>query len=71
MFVLATATGGLAIGIGLALQETMQNYFAYLMIRKDNIFKEGERVQLESGYKDMFIKLHLELPMSEMDYMNL
>ena len=54
---LATATGGLAIGIGLALQETMQNYFAYLMIRKDNIFKEGERVQLESGYNGYVHKI--------------
>ena len=57
MFVLATATGGLAIGIGLALQETMQNYFAYLMIRKDNIFKEGERIQLESGYNGYVHKI--------------
>ena len=57
LFVLATATGGLAIGIGLALQETMQNYFAYLMIRKDNIFKEGERVQLESGYNGIVHKI--------------
>ena len=57
MFVLATATGGLAIGIGLALQETMQNYFAYIMIRKDNIFKEGERIQLESGYNGYVHKI--------------
>ncbi|MBA4436327.1 MAG: mechanosensitive ion channel, partial [Nitrosopumilaceae archaeon] len=57
LFVLATATGGLAIGIGLALQETMQNYFAYLMIRKDNIFKEGERIQLESGYNGIVHKI--------------
>ena len=57
LFVLATATGGLAIGIGLALQETMQNYFAYIMIRKDNIFKEGERVQLESGYNGYVHKI--------------
>ncbi len=57
LFVLATATGGLAIGIGLALQETMQNYFAYIMIRKDNIFKEGERIQLESGYNGYVHKI--------------
>jgi small-conductance mechanosensitive channel len=57
LFVLATATGGLAIGIGLALQETMQNYFAYIMIRKDNIFKEGERIQLESGYNGYVLKI--------------
>lgn len=50
LFVLATATGGFSIGLGLALQETMQNYFAYIMIRKDKIFNEGDRVQLESGY---------------------
>ena len=57
LFVLATATGGLAIGIGLALQETMQNYFAYIMIRKDNIFKEGERIQLDSGYNGYVHKI--------------
>ncbi|MGD8431997.1 MAG: mechanosensitive ion channel, partial [Nitrosopumilaceae archaeon] len=43
LFVLATATGGFSIGIGLALQDTMQNYFAYLVIRKDKIFEEGDR----------------------------
>ena len=57
LFVLATATGGLAIGMGLALQETMQNYFAYIMIRKDNIFKEGERIQLDSGYNGYVHKI--------------
>ena len=50
LFVLATATGGMALGIGLALKETMENYFAYILIRKDKIFAEGDRVQLESGY---------------------
>ena len=50
LFVLATATGGMALGIGLALKETMENYFAYILIRKDKIFTEGDRVQLESGY---------------------
>lgn len=50
LFVLATATGGFSIGLGLALQETMQNYFAYIMIRKDKIFEENDRVQLDSGY---------------------
>ncbi len=50
LFVLATATGGLAIGIGFALQETMQNWFAYIMIRKDKIFVEGDRIKLETGY---------------------
>ena len=50
LVVIATASGGLAIGIGFALQETMQNYFAYLSIKKDKIFVEGDRVQLENGY---------------------
>ena len=50
LFVIATATGGFSIGIGLALQETMQNYFAYIMIRKDKIVSEGDRVQLDTGY---------------------
>jgi small-conductance mechanosensitive channel len=50
LFVLATATGGMALGIGLALKETMENYFAYILIRKDKVFTEGDRVQLESGY---------------------
>jgi len=50
LFVLATATGGMALGIGLALKETMENYFAYILIRKDKIFTEGDRVRLESGY---------------------
>lgn len=43
-------TGGFSIGLGLALQETMQNYFAYIMIRKDKIVVEGDRVQLDTGY---------------------
>ncbi len=50
LFVLATATGGMALGVGLALKETMENYFAYILIRKDKIFTEGDRVQLDSGY---------------------
>ena len=50
LFVLATATGGMALGVGLALKETLENYFAYILIRKDKIFTEGDRVQLESGY---------------------
>ncbi len=49
LLLLATATGGFAIGLGLALQETMQNYFAYILIRKDKIFEEGDRVSLENG----------------------
>ncbi|RDJ32008.1 MAG: mechanosensitive ion channel family protein [Crenarchaeota archaeon] len=50
LWVLATATGGFSIGLGLALQETMQNWFAYILIRKDRIVVEGDRVQLESGF---------------------
>jgi len=53
LFILATATGGMALGIGLALKETMENYFAYILIRKDKIFTEGDRVQLESGYNGL------------------
>ncbi len=50
LFVLATATGGLALGVGLALKETLENYFAYILIRKDKVFTEGDRIQLASGY---------------------
>ncbi|MCH9658248.1 mechanosensitive ion channel [archaeon] len=50
LVVIATASGGLAIGIGFALQETMQNYFAYLSIKKDKIFVEGDRIKLENDY---------------------
>jgi small-conductance mechanosensitive channel len=57
LIVLATATGGLAIGIGLALQETMQNYFAYILIRKDKIFAEGERIKLDTGYNGYVHKI--------------
>jgi small-conductance mechanosensitive channel len=57
LIVLATATGGLAIGIGFALQETMQNWFAYIMIRKDKIVVEGDRIQLESGYNGYVHKI--------------
>ena len=57
LIVLATATGGLAIGIGLALQQTMENYFAYLLIRKDKIVVEGDRIQLESGFNGIVHKI--------------
>jgi small-conductance mechanosensitive channel len=57
LIVLATATGGMAIGVGLALQETMQNYFAYIFIRKDKIFVEGERVKLATGYNGYIHKI--------------
>jgi len=57
LFVIATATGGFSIGLGLALQETMQNYFAYIMIRKDKICIEGDRVQLDTGYNGYVHKI--------------
>ena len=57
LFVLATATGGFSIGLGLALQETMQNYFAYIIIKKDKIFSEGDRVQLDTGYNGYVHKI--------------
>ncbi|RNJ74996.1 MAG: mechanosensitive ion channel protein MscS [Nitrosopumilus sp. D6] len=57
LIVLATATGGLALGVGLALQETMQNYFAYILIRKDKIFAEGERIKLDTGYNGYVHKI--------------
>ena len=50
LVVVATASGGLAIGIGFALQETLQNYFAYLTIKKDKIFVERDRIKLDNGY---------------------
>ena len=51
LWVLATAVGGMGIGIGLALQETMQNWFTYITIRKDKIMSEGDRIKLEGGYE--------------------
>jgi small-conductance mechanosensitive channel len=57
LFVLATAAGGLAIGVGFALQETMQNYFAYILIRKDKILIEGDRVKLDTGYNGYVHKI--------------
>ena len=57
LIVLATATGGFSIGLGLALQETMQNYFAYIVIRKDKIFEEGDRVALDTGYNGYVHKI--------------
>ena len=35
----------------------MQNYFAYIMIRKDKIVTEGERVQLDTGYNGNIHKI--------------
>ncbi len=57
LVVLATATGGLALGVGLALRETMENYFAYIMIKKDKIIKEGDRITLPSGYNGLVHKI--------------
>jgi len=57
LVVLATATGGLALGIGLALKETMENYFAYVMIKKDKVIKEGDRITLPSGYNGLVYKI--------------
>jgi small-conductance mechanosensitive channel len=57
LVVLATATGGLALGIGLALKETMENYFAYIMIKKDKVIKVGDRITLPSGYNGLVYKI--------------
>ncbi|KAG2478684.1 MAG: putative Mechanosensitive ion channel [Nitrosopumilales archaeon] len=57
LVVLATATGGIALGVGLALKETMENYFAYIMIRKDKIVKVGDRITLPSGYNGLVFKI--------------
>ncbi len=52
LFVLGTAIAGLGVGVGFALKETLENLFAYLMIRKDKIFIEGDRVEIDNynGY---------------------
>lgn len=57
LLVLATASGGIAIGVGFALKETFENYFSYLVIRKDKIITEGDRVALASGYKGFVHKV--------------
>jgi len=57
LIVLATASGGIAVGLGFALKETFENYFAYVMIRKDKIFTEGDRIGLSSGYEGFVHKL--------------
>ena len=57
LIVLATATGGLAFGVGLALKETLENYFSYILIRKDKVVKEGDRIQLQSGYNGYVHKI--------------
>ena len=45
------------MGVGLALKETMENYFAYIMIKKDKVIKEGDRVTLPSGYNGLVYKI--------------
>ena len=57
LVVLATATGGLALGVGLALKDTLENYFAYIMIKKDKVIKEGDRITLPSGYNGLVHKI--------------
>ena len=57
LIVLATATGGLAFGVGLALKETLENYFSYILIRKDKVVKEGDRIELQSGYNGYVHKI--------------
>jgi len=57
LVVLATATGGIALGVGLALKETLENYFAYIMIKKDKVIKEGDRISLPSGYNGLVYKI--------------
>ena len=56
LFVLGTVVAGFGVGIGFALKETMENLFAYLMIRKDKIFIEGDRVEVE-GYNGYIHKI--------------
>ena len=52
LLVLGTVVAGFGVGIGFALKETMENFFAYIMIRKDKIFIEGDRVEIDAynGY---------------------
>jgi len=56
IFVLGTAVAGFGVGIGFALKETMENFFAYFMIRKDSIFTEGDRVEID-GYNGYIHKI--------------
>lgn len=56
LFVLGTAVAGFGVGVGFALKETMENLFAYLMIRKDKIFIEGDRVEV-NGYNGYIHKI--------------
>ena len=56
LFVLGTVVAGFGVGIGFALKETMENLFAYIMIRKDKIFIEGDRVEID-GYNGNIHKI--------------
>ena len=56
LFVLGTVVAGFGVGIGFALKETMENLFAYLMIRKDKIFVEGDRIEMD-GYNGYIHKI--------------
>lgn len=56
LFVLATALAGLGVGVGFALKETLENLFAYFMIRKDKVFVEGDRVLID-GYNGYVHKI--------------
>lgn len=56
LFVLGTVIAGFGVGIGFALKETIENLFAYLMIRKDKIIIEGDRVEVD-GYNGYIKKI--------------
>ncbi|WP_371816038.1 mechanosensitive ion channel family protein [Nitrosopumilus sp. K4] len=56
LLVLGTVVAGLGVGIGFALKETMENFFAYVMIKKDKIFIEGDRVEID-GYNGYIHKI--------------
>lgn len=56
LLLIATASGGLSIAVGFALKETMENYFSYLQIRKEEIIQEGDRIEIE-GYNGIVYKI--------------
>ena len=56
LLVLGTIVAGLGVGIGFALKETMESLFAYIMIKKDKIFIEGDRVEID-GYNGYIHKI--------------
>ncbi len=45
------------VGVIIGLKEPLENYFSYILIRKDKVVKEGDRVQLESGYNGYVHKI--------------